>query len=365
MRPRLSFKQTVLRQPSLWRLSLKFRESEAPGHSRALLKLVALVLGGLVLIHGAPVEATSKPTSSELQDQGPSSVAENPKPRRRSALLASRVTNDDAGEPRLFVEAKAREIRVGLEKGIVQLILVDSAGRESILPVSRGLEDGVLLSQWDEDDALLIESELQERNGAYYRLPATRQELLAELGLPKSAVLSNLEVMELVAVQIERQLSTTAATSNFLLEQMELSRQREAVADGFEAENSADFDFDELERDLGNMSFVASNVAEVDSREAQQPQAQKSQSSKLGLANSSLIREVMVDVLKVPQLKVSLDHVVTQESLSLGLRTSSILSGFAFNTFENKNRPWISSPLRKLTSPAVVEADRDSISTSF
>jgi hypothetical protein len=253
-------------------------------------------------------------------------------------------------QPHLFSGARAREIRVGQERGMAQLILIDSTGRELILPVTRGLEDGVLLAQWDEDDALLIESELQEKVGAYYRLPATSDELLSELGLPRSSSLSESELKDLLAVQIERQLGTTPATSAFLLEQMELRRQREAVAEGASGSESVEFDFDELERDLLNMQVA-------DSSPVAQPPLSQSAGAPSGPeshVNSVRVREALLaSVGRGLANDFVFPHVGT-EPIRIGAETSNSNWSFKFESLLNSG-----------VSPTVVEAHRDSISTGL
>ncbi len=348
--------------------------------------IASLLCGGLILSKGegalaassATLElrsATQAPSSLESLrpfglDQGLQQTRNVHRSSHSQGAGTTAVRHTKGAQEQLFSEAKARELRVGIDRGgggkdVVQLILIDPAGREEVVPISRGLEDGVLLSQWDEDDALLIESELQEKAGAYYRLPSTRDELLAELSLPKSSVLSELEMMDLLAVQIERQLGTTPATSAFLLEQMDLRRQREAVAEGQDAAAAVEFDFDELERDLHSM-YVGLSTS--DSSESQDAPTSGSVAateslggaSSLGSVNSSTIRELIVGALGgrgrglMERKEKQADPIRIEASLAIQNSNSTKSESLRITT-----------PLRSLTSPAVIEADGNSISTSL
>ncbi len=299
---------------------------------------------------------TSQLQAIQLSQSSPSQSfdsGKNARPTLRRVLVTPKGSSGRNLEPQpqLFSGAKAREIRVGQERGVAQLILIDSMGREQILPVTRGLEDGVLLAQWDEDDALLIESELQEKAGAYYRLPATRDELLAELGLPRTSSLSEGELMDLLAVQIERQLGTTPATSAFLLEQMELRRQREAVAEGSSGSESVEFDFDELERDLLNMQVA-------DSQAADPPLGQSAETSSgpESHINSARVREALLASVGRGLTYDFIFPQVAAEAMRSQAESLNLNLSWSF-TFE--------SVLNSRVSPTVVEAHRDSISTSL
>jgi hypothetical protein len=100
--------------------------------------------------------------------------------------------------------------------------------RTSVLASSR-IEDSVLLEQIDEDDAMLLEREVQELSGARYELPKTRSEVKKLVGFPESAEVASEDWIEMIRVHAEMTLSLSKNASRFLLEQMGLASSRAAA----------------------------------------------------------------------------------------------------------------------------------------
>lgn len=94
--------------------------------------------------------------------------------------------------------------------------------RTSVLASTR-IEDSVLLDEIDEDDAMLLEREVQELSGARYELPTSRREITRLLGFPDGAEVAKEDWIQMLKVHVEMTLSLSANASQFLLEQLGLS----------------------------------------------------------------------------------------------------------------------------------------------
>ncbi|CAN5626909.1 hypothetical protein BH10BDE1_BH10BDE1_09850 [soil metagenome] len=94
--------------------------------------------------------------------------------------------------------------------------------RVSMLASAR-IEDSVLLEQIDENDAMLLEREVQDLSGARYELPKTRAEVKKVVGFPDSAEVASDDWIEMLRVHAEMTLSLSQNASQFLLEQMGLA----------------------------------------------------------------------------------------------------------------------------------------------
>lgn len=94
--------------------------------------------------------------------------------------------------------------------------------RTSLIASSR-IEDAVANEEIDEDDALLLEHEVQELAGVRYEIPTSRREITKFLGFPENIEIADSDWVEMIRVHAERTASMSAAASGFLLEQLGLS----------------------------------------------------------------------------------------------------------------------------------------------
>lgn len=116
------------------------------------------------------------------------------------------------------VQATVRSFEIQ-NVGESTMMLMNSSSQNAVLVEGR-LEDAAANNQIDENQAMLVEQELNELAGASYQLPESRAELMAFLGFPDGAEISDQDWVEMLRVHAEMSLSVSAETSRFLLSQI-------------------------------------------------------------------------------------------------------------------------------------------------